>query len=103
MTLIKLNRPHVGQYATPTMVDFFDNFFKSDLWNEGSAGFMPAVNVAETTEAFEMELSAPGFSKEDIKIEMEKNMLTISGEHKAEEAKTEKNYTRKEFSYGAFK
>lgn len=103
MTLLKLNRPYVGFRTTPTVNSLMENLFKNDFWGEEYAGFVPSVNVAETDNGFEMEVSAPGFEKENFKVEVEKNILTISGEHKMEESKTEKNFTRKEFSYGSFK
>lgn len=101
MTLVKFKRPG---YQYPNI---FDDFFK-DIWNEnqhksGAATFLPSTNVWESEKQFNIELSAPGFNKEDIKVEVEENLMTISGEHKAEEEKTEKTFTRKEFSYGSFK
>lgn len=66
------------------------------------AGFVPSVNLAESEKDWHIELSAPGFSKEDFKLNLEKDLLTISAEHKAE-AKTEgKEYSRREFSFGSF-
>lgn len=100
MTLVKFRKP---RYAYPTV---FDEFFK-DFWSEGgtsgSASFVPSTNVWEDDDKFNIELSAPGFNKEDIKVEVEENVLTIAGEHKTEAEKTEKTYTRKEFSFGSFK
>ena len=60
----------------------------------------PAINVKETDLTYELELAAPGMKKEDFKIEIEKNLLTLSTEKKEE--KTEK-YSRKEFGYYSFK
>ncbi|HTF05160.1 MAG TPA: Hsp20/alpha crystallin family protein [Bacteroidia bacterium] len=66
------------------------------------ANFVPSVNISETEKEWHIEVSAPGFKKEDFKINLEKSTLTISAEQKAEETKTEKNYSRREFSYGSF-
>jgi HSP20 family protein len=66
------------------------------------ASFVPAVNIVENEKEWKIEVSAPGFSKEDFKINLEKEVLTISAEQKKEESKEEKNYTRREFSFGSF-
>lgn len=66
------------------------------------ASFVPSVNIVENDKEWKLEVSAPGFSKEDFKINLEKEVLTISAEHKAEVSKEEKNYTRREFSFGSF-
>ncbi len=101
MTLVKFKRPG---YNHPTI---FDEFFR-DFWNEsqqkgGSATSLPSTNIWEDKDKFNIELSAPGFTKEDIKIEVEDDIMTISGEHKTESKQTEKTFTRKEFNYGSFK
>lgn len=86
----------------------FDDFFNAD-WFGGSnlskIGFnTPAVNVKETDNDFKVELAAPGLNKEDFNIELDNDVLTISSELKSEkETKEEGKYTRKEFSYQAFK
>jgi HSP20 family protein len=88
---------------------FFDDFFNRDLFdwrlsnysNTGTS--MPAVNIRETPEAFEVEMAAPGMAKSDFKIELEGNNLTISSEKRNEnEEKEGENYSRKEFSYQSF-
>lgn len=101
MTLVKFRKP---RYTYPTV---FDEFFK-DIWNDangtsGSASYVPSTNVWEDKDKFNVELSAPGYTKEDIKVEIDDNVLTVSAEHKTEAEKAEKTYTRKEFSYGSFK
>lgn len=62
-----------------------------------------AVNIHETTDAFHLELNAPGRSKEDFIIQVDKGLLTISYEKK--EGSEEKSYKtiRKEFTYKSFK
>jgi HSP20 family protein len=78
------------------------SYFEDMMNGKDYAGFVPAVNVAENENNWQIEVSAPGFAKEDFKINLEKDMLTISAEHKTEGEKKEKNYTRREFSYGSF-
>ena len=84
---------------------FFDNFptvFDDLLAGKSISGFTPSVNVSETDKNWHIEVAAPGLKKEDFKINLEKDMLTISAEMKTEEKKEEKNYSRREFTYGSF-
>lgn len=103
MTLVKFNRPTLGLQSSPMFSDLIENFFRNDFLSKEFAGFVPAVNISESEKAFHIELSAPGFSKGDFKIAIEKDVLSISAEHKTEKSEEDKNYTRKEFSYGSFK
>jgi HSP20 family protein len=83
-----------------------DDFFNSipGLWNEGYSGInLAPVNIHETAEGFQLEVSVPGINKEDIKVNVEKGLLTISYDKK-EENKSEGNKTiRREFSSRSFK
>ena len=63
---------------------------------------MPAVNVKENDNAFEVEIAAPGFDKKDFKISVDDGLLTVSAESKREDEQKEGNYTRKEFGYSSF-
>jgi HSP20 family protein len=80
-----------------------DDFFDRD-WGSGIQSTVPSVNISETENNFEVEMAAPGLKKEDFKIELDGNMLTISAEKKEEikdENKDEK-FSRREFSYQSF-
>lgn len=77
-------------------------YFEDVMNGKDFAGYVPSVNVSENDKEWHIEVSAAGFKKEDFKINLEKDLLTISAEHKAELNKEEKNYTRREFSYGSF-
>ena len=89
------------------MPSVFDDFFKP--WNEwfdgglwGKTMNIPAVNIKEHEDEFIVSLAAPGLKKEDFKIDVDGNMLTISSEK--EETKDEKDtrFTRKEYNYSSF-
>ena len=104
MTLAKRNGHLIN--SLPTL---FDDFFTKDLFDWGSGNFsnsgttLPAVNVKENAENFIVEMAAPGMKKEDFKVELNNNVLTISSEQKHEhEEKDNERYTRKEFSYQSF-
>ena len=64
---------------------------------------VPPVNIRETDVAFEVELSAPGKSKEDFNIELDNELLTISSEFKSENSEEQGKFTRREFSFSSFK
>lgn len=63
---------------------------------------LPAVNVIEKDEEFAIELAAPGMKKDDFKIHLEGNVLTISSERKDHKEEKNGNYSRREFSYQSF-
>ena len=60
------------------------------------------VNIHETADAYHLELSAPGRSKEDFNLALENGLLTISFEKKEENKTEEYKTVRKEFSYKSF-
>ncbi len=77
-----------------------DNFFDTPFLRTEN---LPAVNVEETEDSFTLELAAPGMEKKDFDISIENGCLNISSEKKEEKEEKDKNYTRKEFSYSAFR
>lgn len=86
----------------------FEDFFKP--WNEwfDNGGFlgkvmkMPAVNVTDNKDNYLVSLAAPGMKKNDFKIDVEGNMLTISNEKEENKEEKETRYTRKEYNYSSF-
>lgn len=63
---------------------------------------VPSVNISDNETNWQIEVSAPGFTKEDFKVNFEKDILTVSTEIKSGTAKSAKNYTRREFTSGSF-
>jgi HSP20 family protein len=83
----------------------FDNFFRDGMQDDGSFGlsyWTPAVDIAEHDNEFVVKVELPGVSKDDVKITLESNILTIRGEKKQEKETKEENYHRLERSYGSF-
>lgn len=78
-----------------------DNFFNGH--NSSETSFVPQVDVAETDKGFELQFAVPGLKKEDLNIELNQNVLTVSGERKFKDEKDEKNYHAVETKYGVFK
>jgi HSP20 family molecular chaperone IbpA len=62
---------------------------------------VPPANIIESDKDYKLELSVPGFKKEDFNIDIDQGTLVISSERKEESNKEEKNYSRKEFSYSS--
>lgn len=95
----------------PDFPSVFDNFLGRDLFDAENGLFntpgttVPAVNVKETEDAFQIEVAAPGFDKKDFHVEVNNNLMTISSakEVKNEEKDENGRYTRKEFGYTSFK
>jgi len=82
------------------MEEVMSNF--PSLQNQSMKAFMPAMDVYETDKAVVVESPLAGVSPEDVKITVEKGVLTVQGEHKKEHEVDDKNYYRKEVRSGAF-
>jgi HSP20 family protein len=102
MTTIKFNR-HPLQKSFGSMLDEIFNDIPVK-WTNGFNGYQhPAVNIHETDDALHLEVNAPGRNKEDFKLSVEDNQLTISYE-KTKQNETNKHKTiRREFSFESFK
>ena len=89
------------------MPDILDDFFGSDFWNDrynlGLNTTKPAVNILEAEKEYRIELVAPGLSKKDIKIDLNKNVLSISYEKEESNEESTVNYMRREFCYNSFR
>ena len=90
-----------------TMPSLFDDFFKP--WNEWFEGGLsmrtvkvPAVNITEQKNEYLVSLAAPGLKKENFKINVDGNMLTISSEKEENKEEKDKKFTRREYSYSSF-
>lgn len=63
---------------------------------------IPGVNIVEREKEFELRLLAPGYAKQDLKLNMEDDLLTISAEKKDQALQENERYTRREFTHSAF-
>ena len=82
--------------------DFFNPIFNDSFLSDRFTSRVPAVNVAETSDNFHIELAAPGLEKDDFKINVDKDVLTISADKKIENREEDKKYSRREYSYTSF-
>ena len=85
----------------------FDDFFGSNFWNDlyERSGYKgtPGVNVYEGKDSYEIEVAAPGLEKDDFRIDLKDNVLTVSSERKEEKEKKEGNrVVCCEFNYASF-
>ena len=79
----------------------FDDIFNDDFFENDS--LMPAVNVKEHEQDFEIEFAVPGFNKKDFEVTIEEDVLHVSGEKELESEEKDDDYSSKEFSYKSFK
>ncbi len=102
MTLIKRT-----QNNYPSFPSFFENWFNNSLMDlndySHSSGSLPAINVKEDNDKYEVEVAAPGMEKDDFNLKLENDILTISAEKRDEKNEDNDTYSRKEFSYQSFK
>ncbi|HRX28602.1 MAG TPA: Hsp20/alpha crystallin family protein [Saprospiraceae bacterium] len=85
--------------------DLMDNIF-----NHGLNGFLgsdfiqsqPPVNFKESESSYHIEFAVPGFTKEEINIQLDNNVLTVKGEKSVENASSDTKYKRREFSFNSF-
>ncbi|WP_179006735.1 Hsp20/alpha crystallin family protein [Winogradskyella forsetii] len=105
MSLIKFNNRNrlFPSWNNDSLTSFLssDDFLNNDFFDEDS--LMPAMNVKEHENDFEIEFAAPGFSKKDFEVTISDNMLNVCGEKKKEIEEKQGDYTRKEFSYNSFR
>jgi HSP20 family protein len=69
---------------------------------EGSRSFSPAVDIYEDAEAIHVKAELPGVKSEDLKIDVENNVLSLRGERKLERQDEKDSYHRVERWYGSF-
>ena len=80
--------------------NLFDDEFFPVLQNRSTS--IPAVNISEDEKKYNLELAIPGMDKNDLKIDINEDVLTISSESKNETEESWNGYKRKEFSYSSF-
>jgi len=85
----------------PVLNEMFNGMYKRPAYHTCDHN-RPAANIIDNEKDFTIELAVPGMKKDQFKINLEDDILTISVERKEEDAKEEKNYTRREFTYDEF-
>ena len=101
MTLVKFNDKR-NNALMPGFNDVFESIFNDTFFNDRMVTRVPAVNISESENNYHVELAAPGLKKDDFKLNLERNQLTISVEQSADHQDNHKNYNKREYSYSSF-
>ncbi len=97
---------NLGRKTTnsPFIPDWLDDFFSGEVspFVKPKMLTVPPVNVFENSVAYRIEMAIPGLAKENVKINLENDVLTIFAEKQEEEVEQVENCTKKEFHYETF-
>jgi HSP20 family protein len=102
MTLVKFNPEKKSNALMPGFNDIFESFFNDAFLSDRMTSRVPAANISETSDHFRIELAAPGLKKDDFKLNLEQNVLSISVEQRQENNDQQKSYSKREYSYNSF-
>jgi HSP20 family protein len=102
MTLVKFANGQKNHAVNPFFSDVFDSILNDSFLSDKLASRVPAVNISETETQFHIELAAPGLKKEDFKISLDKNVLSVSADKKTENVEEGKKFSKREYSYNSF-
>jgi HSP20 family protein len=108
MTLIKFKPASTRELLRDSMIpsnmmNVFDSLFNDTAAKfERNVFFTPRTDIVENAKSFDVHVSLPGLKKEDIKIDVEGDMLTISGERKLKNETNEEKFHMVESFYGKF-
>ena len=94
MNLLKIQNPNFNS--------LFDELIFNQDWKNQKLS-LPAVNIIEVDDHFDIQLATPGMKKSDFQIEVEEGVLIISSDTDTQSNETETSFTRKEFDYHSFK
>ena len=106
MTLVRwqpLRKRHSvspAHYFNRNMHNLFNDFFNSD--EEFESSWSPRVDVVELEDKFEFSAELPGISKDNVKLELNENILTISGEKSQDNEGSDRNIHFTERFFGSF-
>lgn len=102
MSIIRYNT--ANDFTPTSFSNLIDRFFNESSARSGgsSYSFVPKVDILENEKAFVIHVAVPGVTKEDFKIDLNDKFLTISGERKFKNEKTEHNFHSVETQYGSF-
>lgn len=104
---MKLAKKENGRQVRPMFRNLFDDFWGTDKFFEGewlpTPRFQtPAINIKDNENNFEIEVAAPGLTKDDFNVTIENGILCISSEKEERKEEKKDNYTREEFNYSSF-
>lgn len=105
MKLTRFNNGHRQQPTTTNSI--FDNFFNEDFFkpfytDRPAFQTRPSVNIVELADVFRIEVAAPGLVKDDFKVNLDKETLTISVTKETAQTEETESYKHREFNYASF-
>ncbi|WP_245970409.1 Hsp20/alpha crystallin family protein [Pseudochryseolinea flava] len=103
MSLVRYNSA-LNDYVPTSFSNLIDRFFNESVSRAGGSAysFVPRVDIVEEEKEFQIHVAVPGVNKEDFKLDVNDNLLTISGERKFQKEKKESNFHSIETQYGTF-
>lgn len=103
MSIVRYNSA-LNDFVPTSFNHLIDRFFNDSVSRSGGSvfSFVPKVDILEEEKAFEIQVAAPGMKKEDFKVDLNDNYLTISGERKLTREKKENLFQSLETQYGTF-
>ncbi|HEX5172070.1 MAG TPA: Hsp20/alpha crystallin family protein [Cyclobacteriaceae bacterium] len=103
MSLIRYNSA-LNDFVPTSFSNLIDRFFNESVARSGGAvySFVPKVDVFENEKSFELHVAVPGMSKDDFKLDLNENYLTISGERKFSRERNENHFQSVETQFGSF-
>lgn len=103
MNLIRYNTT-LNDFVPTSFSNLIDRFFNDTLTRSGGSAysFVPRVDIMENDKAYQIQVAVPGMNKEDFKIDLNENYMTISGERKFTQEKNDNNFHSIETQYGTF-
>ena len=101
MTLVKFNNGLKNNLVNSFFNDVYSLLNDSVLYEKLTTR-ASSVNITETNEQLAVELSVPGLTKEDFKINLEKDVLSVSAEKKTETVDENKKFTKREYNFNSF-
>ncbi|SEN21819.1 heat shock protein Hsp20 [bacterium A37T11] len=102
MSLVKFKNGNNTPNLSSGFNDIFESFFNDSFFSDRMVSRVPAVNVSETADDYNIEMAAPGLEKGDFKINLDRNLLTVSVEQQKQQESHDKQYTKREYSYNSF-
>lgn len=103
MSLVKYNSL-VNDFVPTSFSNLIDRFFHENAARSGgsSYSFVPRVDIYENDTAYQINVAVPGMKKDEFKIDLNDNYLTVSGERKFTKEKNEKHFYSVETQFGSF-
>lgn len=93
-----------NDFAPTSFSSLIDGFFKDSVTRSGGStfSFVPRVDILEDEKGYDVQVAVPGMNKEDFKLDLDDNVLTVSGERKMSRESKNNGVHSVETQYGTF-